>query len=161
MSTFCEVTRGDFEAFFAGCNERAEAKGSKVRWGMMAWGNYARGRGELVYQAAAGAEAPGTVWVRVYTTCVEGGRAREVGKDAIRVSIVFTDREGRDHGVASETRVFRVTSVEAVMGRLRGRMTEAWKVARSLRRCARCGAPAYADSGRCVVRICREQRRAG
>jgi hypothetical protein len=143
---YVEVPRAAFEAFFAARGfEPAE------RWGELAFER------EVVSSGGRRPSSAGLVKVVVYTSVpFGGGRARPVGRDAVRVSVVFRDCNGGQHGVSSETKVLRTGTVEGVLERVLGRMREAWAAALGLGRCARCGAPAYADSGRCVVRACRE-----
>lgn len=142
-SRYVAVPREAFEAFFA---EREFVAGEAY--------------GELTFERQVSCQTAGPVKVVVYTTVpAGGGRARPAGKDAIRVSVVFCDCHGRRHGVSSETKVLRTGTVEGVLERLLGRMREAWAEAKRLKVCGTCGAPSYADSGRCVVRACREQTR--
>lgn len=89
----------------------------------------------------------------IYTSLSAGAvAARSVGSDAIRVALVAVGRDGRTRGVRSFPRVNRVGSVEAVIGRIKGRVHDARLYAQGeLVKCS-CGAPAYRDSGRCAVR---------
>lgn len=112
--------------------------------------------GELTYDREVTTPHGKPVFVRVYTSVrVDRETARGCGKDAIRVALVF-QHEDKWHGISSEQRVFRTGTVDGVLERMVERMRAAWVEARSLRRCGKCSAPAYADSGRCVVRQCRD-----
>lgn len=115
-------------------------------------------RNEVTYRREVHT-CPG-VWVVVYTTLsVGGGQTRGCGQDSIKVATVF-ERPLADPpvrvGLGSEQRVFRTGTVEGVLARMLARMRQAYGEALSMRRCRRCGAPTYPDSGRCVVRACRE-----
>lgn len=157
MSTYVDIPRSAFQAMFDESNAKLAAADRP------AWQRWVTSEvhGELAYQIDVAREGAGPVVLVVYTSIAYGqGRARPVGKDAIRVALVFADCNGRRHGISSEAKVLRVTSVEGVMARVRERVNVAWQEAKALRRCAECGSPAYADSGRCVVRACREGRKA-
>lgn len=143
MSRFVDVPRSAFEAFFGDKGFEPQER-----------------FGELTYEREVSRRGAGPVKVLVYTTVpFGGGRARPVGKDAIRVSVVFCDANGKRHGVSSETKVLRTGTVEGVLERLLERMRLAWIEARKLKVCPDCESPAYADSGRCVVKSCRERTR--
>lgn len=79
--------------------------------------------------------------VRVYTT-IEGGLVRAVGKDAIRVCVVYLD-SGRVRGIGKDKRVNRVGKVDAIVKRILGRMRAAYKAAKEAERCSDCGAPKF------------------
>jgi hypothetical protein len=98
-------------------------------------------------------EQRGIVAVRVYTSFSQGeDTARELGKDAIRVAVVY-DANGFVRGLSDEQRVFRTGTVQGVLQRISERIAQAEAV--KLRQCARCAGPAYANSGRCVLPECR------
>jgi hypothetical protein len=152
-SRFVDVPRSAFEDMFAASNAKLGAAG-RSEWQRWEEREY---HGELCFEITVLRDGPGLVKVVAFTSVAHGaGHARPVGRDAVRVAIVFFDMHGRRWGVSSETKVLRTGTVEGVLGRLQERLRLAWDEARQLKRCPRCGAPAYADSGRCVVRPCRE-----
>lgn len=149
---FCEVPRAAFEAFFAEANAKLEAAGRELRW------RPCELFGELTFDIEVAREAAGLVKMVVYTSVPWGsGTVQRCGKDAIRVVLVFCGPDGKRDGITTETKVLRTGTVAGVLGRTRERMADAWRQGKSLRHCGRCRAPAYWDSGRCVVRLCRMQ----
>jgi len=98
--------------------------------------------GERVFGRAAG---PG-LECRVYTTIV-GGSVRAVGKDAIRISLVYIAGE-QHRGVGKQRAVHRVGQISAIIKRIKQRIDNATN---GLEICERCGAPKFkARSGRMV-----------
>jgi hypothetical protein len=93
--------------------------------------------------------------VKVFTSVV-GVNARDCGADAIRVSSVYTKRDGGTRGVAKERRVNRTGNVEEIVERMVGRMRDAWTTTRNIPCCSSCGAPKFvAKSGNTVcAEIC-------
>ena len=77
--------------------------------------------------------------LRIYTGINPNGQSREVGKDAIRVQVMWRDGGGEVHRVGGSKRVHRVAGWRKnLLARL-----EAWEEA--IRgRCPRCGAPKVA-----------------
>ena len=95
----------------------------------------------------------------IYTSLSAGAAAaRSVGSDAIRIALVAVGRDGRTRGVRAFPRVNRVGSVEALIARIRGRISDARLYARDELVTCGCGAPAYRDSGRCAARCGRVTR---
>ena len=89
------------------------------------------------------------VEVRVYTSVVNGS-VRALGKDAIRATALYTNPEGQVRGLASEARVFRTGTVEAIVERAVQRARDVYGAVRAVARC-RCGAPMFtARSGKVV-----------
>ena len=89
------------------------------------------------------------VEVRVYTSVVNGA-VRALGKDAIRATAVYTTTDGQRRGLASESRVFRTGTVEAIVERAVQRARDVYGSMRSVKRC-RCGSPMFtAKSGKVV-----------
>lgn len=68
------------------------------------------------------------VRLKVYTSVRVGqAQVRNSGKDSIKVCAVFDNDQGRSFGVGKFNPVFRVTSVESVLSRLKERLMEAAK----------------------------------
>lgn len=92
--------------------------------------------------------------IRVYSSAKDGATdARGCGLDAIRVCLLWADPTGKTYGVAKATRVYRTGTVEAVIARMLERMRDLYGLANRLAaapRCPGCGAPCYADSGKCI-----------
>lgn len=99
--------------------------------------------------------------LQVYSSVAEGSEsARKVGQDAIRVALAVKDPKGGQGVGLFSKRVYRVTSVASVLDRIRSACLEAAEEAqRYAKVCPYCGAPAYTDSGRCVIKVCRETKR--
>lgn len=147
---FVDVPRAAFESFFAAVNSGLQTRAQAHLW------EPREVFGELTYDVTLVEEPQGLLKMVVYTSVAwSAAKARACGNDAIRVALVFCDANGRRTGVSSTTKVLRTGSVDGVLARLRTRMADAWAERRGLKRCARCGAPAYGDSGRCVVAECR------
>ncbi len=85
--------------------------------------------------------------VLVYTSVVPTNgtiEVREVGADAIRVCAVYTNREGKERGIArADKRVHRVGVTEEIVDRMHQRMRDVWRVAQSPCTCEKCGAPKF------------------
>jgi len=89
------------------------------------------------------------VEVRVYTSVVNGA-VRALGKDAIRATAVYTTTEGQVRGLASDARVFRTGTVDAIVERAVQRARDVYGAVRAVARC-RCGSPMFtAKSGKVV-----------
>ena len=89
------------------------------------------------------------VEVRVYTSVVNGS-VRALGKDAIRATAVYTTTEGQVRGLASDARVFRTGTVDAIVERAVQRARDVYGAVRTVARC-RCGSPMFtAKSGKVV-----------
>lgn len=132
--------------------------------------NWLRGRG-FTRMAVSGErtfERPGRVCpslrLVVWTSVPEeGGPTRALGKDAIRVALVAVVGIRR-WPLWKGRRIHRTTSVDSVLDRIKERLLEGAVEAKKYGKpCARikadgkpCGAPTYADSGRCIDRACRE-----
>lgn len=88
----------------------------------------------------------GSVKVLVYTSVVptSGGFAvRKEGKDAIRVCAVYTNRDGREKGIAkADKRVNRTGTIESTVERVHQRMRDVYGLALHPTRC-HCGAPKF------------------
>jgi hypothetical protein len=78
----------------------------------------------------------------VYTTIV-GDTVRLAGKDAIRVAVLYRRKDGAEQGVSRETRVNRTGETLKIVERMVERARGAWKTARTVDRCPRCGAPTF------------------
>jgi hypothetical protein len=104
------------------------------------------GTNEAVY----GRRVDGTrLDVLVYTSIVQtpaGSFAhetvRKVGADAVRVCVVYRPIDGKQRGIAKETRVHRTGQVGAIVERTLERMRLAWTSAKAAPRC-HCGAPKF------------------
>jgi len=97
----------------------------------------------------------------VYSSVTEGaGEARACGEDAIRVSLLARVGSGRDWTLHKCKRIHRTGSVEKILARVMERIMEAAEASKAYGTpCPKCAAPTYADSGRCLVRSCREGAR--
>lgn len=90
----------------------------------------------------------------VYTSLTEGQNVtRAKGSDAIRAALVM-DHNGKTRGVTKTQRVNRTGTPDAVLDRALSRARDLWyetneMIKRGL--CGNCGAPRYADSGRCAA----------
>jgi len=93
------------------------------------------GTGEVAY----GRTVEPNVTVIVWTTIV-GAEVRAVGKDAIRVSLVYEGKP-RERGLAKDRAVHRVGTIDAIVGRLAKRIEAA--VGAKIPRCLRCYGPAF------------------
>lgn len=84
--------------------------------------------------------------VLVYTSIVQG-QVREVGKDALRVALVYEkegDRGGSAIiGLAKATRVNRTGTVNAIVDRMVERIYQVRNQAKDISRCRSCGAPRF------------------
>lgn len=66
------------------------------------------------------------VWVKVYTSIRVGASAtRAVGKDSIKVCVVFDNGYGKSFGIGKFPHVFRVGTVEGVLARTLEKICEA------------------------------------
>ena len=92
--------------------------------------------------------------VRVYTT-ISGGKARGKGKDSIRVTAVYTARDGKTRGLVKNRRVHRTGNVDAITDRMIERMRDVWRKAARPERCG-CGAPKFVTKkgNLCCAEIC-------
>jgi hypothetical protein len=95
--------------------------------------------GELVYTR----ERERNVAVFVYTSIV-GAEVRSVGKDALRVSVVYIGPP-HERGISKDRAVHRVGTIPAIIGRLRERIESAQNS--TLDRCRRCNGPAFLSRG--------------
>lgn len=97
--------------------------------------------------------------IAVYSSVTEGAAtARECGEDAIRVVLLGKVSGGKEWCLRKTTRIHRTGSVAKVLARILDRIMEAAEAAKLYGGpCPDCGSPTYADSGRCVVRACREK----
>lgn len=106
---------------------------------------------EVVYERVNHHES-GLV-VRVFTSCnTKGVAVRPKGKDAIRVCLVYR-AGGKSYGVAKAKRVNRCGTTEAIFDRILSRMRTLYAGANVMakgKRCSKCGAPCWQDSGKCV-----------
>ena len=76
--------------------------------------------------------------VLVYTS-IDGRRCRAVGRDAIRVCLVYTGGKS-NRGCGKDKRVHRVGEIETIVGRLRDRIN---RITEGIGRCRRCGTPTF------------------
>jgi len=114
------------------------------------------GRTERTYERA-GKACPSLRIVVWSSVPPEGGVTRAVGEDAIRVALVAALDGKRRFALHKARRIHRTGSVEKVLARVLARVLEAAEAAKAYGApCPRCAAPTYADSGRCIVRECRE-----
>lgn len=97
--------------------------------------------------------------IAVYSSVTEGSmKARGCGEDAIRVVLLGTVSGDKTWCLRKTTRIHRTGSVAKVLERILDRIMEAAEAAKIYGGpCKDCGSPTYADSGRCVVRNCREK----
>lgn len=82
--------------------------------------------------------------VVVYTTIVgerDGWEMREVGKDAIRVAMLYKKSDGGVVGVGSTNRVNRVGLISDIVQRVMARVAEVEAKADKIERCRDCNAP--------------------
>lgn len=95
------------------------------------------------------------ITVRIYSSVVKG-EVREKDKDAIRVALVYTTEDGTERGLARETRVNRVGSLDEISSRLKNRVRLCEKKVCEVGLCERCGAPKFlSKKGRWVcAEIC-------
>ncbi len=96
-------------------------------------------RGELVFERVH-ARTP-AIRVRVYTT-IRNGEVREVGDDAIRVCLVYRNKNGDTRGLSKGKRVNRTGTVGGIVGRTLGRMRDQYGAVPRVDRCS-CGAPKF------------------
>lgn len=98
----------------------------------------------------------------VYSSVTEGAdTARDCGEDAIRVLLLGTVSGGKEWCLRKTKRIHRTGSVAKVLDRILDRILEAVELAKIYGGpCPDCGSPTYADSGRCVTRVCREKEAA-
>ena len=75
---------------------------------------------------------------RVYTT-IDGRQCRAVGKDAIRVCLVYVDGDG-SRGCGKDRRVYRVGVIGEIATRMSGRIS---RISDNLDTCQRCGVPTF------------------
>lgn len=80
--------------------------------------------------------------VRLYTSVVAGG-ARACGEDAIRVCLVYLAANGKQRGLAGETRINRVGEVQDIVGRAVKRADALVARVADLPKCRKCCAPLF------------------
>ncbi len=81
-------------------------------------------RNEVVYVRASKRDV--NVLLKVYTSIHDGRETvRAVGRDAIRVCVIFDDRRGKTFGIGKFNPVLRVHSVQSVLARLLERIQQA------------------------------------
>lgn len=99
----------------------------------------------------------GALRIVVYSSVKEGDTsARKTGSDAIRV-VLLGKTNMKEWCLAKTTRINRTGTVQKVLDRVWDRVKEAAMAAQRYGcACQKCGSPTYADSGRCIVRGCRE-----
>lgn len=86
----------------------------------------------------------GGIKIYVYTSIVKGS-VRSLGKDAIRIVLVYHDKEDKTHGLGSESRVNRTGSIDDIVDRVGKRVFDVKQSASSLSFC-KCGAPKFRSS---------------
>lgn len=105
----------------------------------------ARTRGELVFSRrlmrSGNVEVPHTDVV-VYTT-IEGDEVRQLGKDAIRVAVVYKVDGKPGRGLLKARRVHRTGTIEAIIARMLERMRTAWLEAKQVECCKKCNTPCF------------------
>lgn len=99
--------------------------------------------GERVFQI--GVKGKPNTKVMVYTTVV-GNTVRSVGKDAIRISGVYTNSQGKSLGLVRQKRVYRTGEIDEIVDRMYRRMREAYKRVMSNSVCRDCGSPKFLSS---------------
>ena len=113
--------------------------------------------GELAYVRAAATNPKLSIEI-LTSVPVDGAVARAKDSDAIRVLLV-AEAGPRGRVVLHSAKVLRVNSLDGVKNRTWEAVKGAARRAQAVSRvCPRCGAPAYTDSGRCVVRACRDKK---
>lgn len=81
--------------------------------------------------------------VVIYSS-LEGDIARESGKDAIRVALLYrSSRDNQERGIAREIRVNRTGEIQDVVARTFQRAHDAYMKAKNPERCPKCGAPFF------------------
>ena len=90
----------------------------------------------------------GRLKVKVFTSVIGGDNdvplaVRPEGKDAIRVCATYTTNDGHERGLVKETRINRTGNIEDIVDRMHQRMRSAWKSARGVQKCYKCGAPKF------------------
>lgn len=99
-------------------------------------------------------EVPGTdgkIRVAVYTTVV-GGECRSVGRDSIKVCLLYTTKDGSVRGVGkSETRTHRVGELDAITTRVHLKMRAVYKTSKNCEKCSACGAPKFKSKKKNMV----------
>lgn len=140
MTTFVTVPASALDALLANRGFTTEVKGT-----------------ERVYTRTSRTNP--SLRIVVYSSMTEGAdKTRGVGKDAIRVNLLGKVGE-REWCLHKGTRINRTGTVEGVVERLWGRVKDAADAAANFGDpCPKCKAPTYKDSGRCIVRECREGR---
>ena len=83
--------------------------------------------------------------IKVYSTIV-GNEVRSVGKDAIRVCLVYHARDGVERGLADQTRVNRTGEIPEIVERVLVRGREIYADLGNLPWCRACGAPKFKTS---------------
>ena len=120
-----------------------------------------RVRGQEVTFERANHHDPRLVIVVYTSTKVGATKVRPKGADAIRVCLLAVRDAGapneRTFGVQKATRVFRTGTTTAILARLLERMRTMYGAANKMahpasKHCTSCGAPCFADSGKCTVR---------
>lgn len=108
-----------------------------------------RSRGETVYRRRLShsdgkggrVEVPHTD-VLIYTT-IYGDEVKYLGRDAIRVVVVYREPEKPARGLVKEARVFRTGTIPRIVERTVERARAAWGTALAIPRCRQCGAPTF------------------
>ena len=98
--------------------------------------------------------------LKVYSSVTEGASAvRAKDTDAIRVVLAANVGEGKRPYILYQRKILRVNSVEGVLARIWEACAEAAQEGLKVRHvCPVCGAPAYSDTAKCIVKTCREKR---
>jgi len=140
MGTFVEVPAAVLEKFLT---SKKFAAGKKGR--------------EVVYTRQS--KTNPLLRIAVYSSVTEGAEtARGCGEDAIRVVLLGTVASGQEWCLRKTKTIHRTGSVEKILARILDRIMEAAEHAKIYGGpCPVCGSPTYADSGRCVMRSCREK----
>lgn len=106
MAQFFDIPAADLENFLRSLKFERSTHGTEVVYTRLARRNQ-------------------NVMMKVYTSITEGDKsARSVGSDAIRVCVVFSNGS-KSFGIGKFKPVFRVTSTESILTRLRERIMEA------------------------------------
>jgi hypothetical protein len=144
MSTFIVVPASEIDAFLTSKHFRRSDDG----------------RTERTYERVG--KACSSLRIVVWSSVAAEGDTRGCGEDAIRVGLMAVVEGARRWSLHKCKRIHRTGSVEKVLDRVLERILEAAEAAKSYGApCRKCNSPTYADSGRCIVRECREARVAG
>ena len=89
--------------------------------------------------------------IAVYTSCNQDGGAfiaRDSGKDAIRVTCLYINRDGHTKGVVKNKRVNRVGDDSEICKRMVSRITKTFLEIKeqNIQKCNSCGAPMFTSS---------------